>query len=152
MVPRKCIYQKHRCRSRQNFWGAKDFCPNFPKLAWKVFLGLLPIHFVPQRTRRLFLLLPPKKVFMCFSENVRRHFFKSNTLGGICARIFRDFAHIFKDFSRILRDFWQIRIFGNALAPPALPPSISLIRKRNLHKTHEITENSQRVLNYTKEV
>jgi len=21
----------HRCRSRQNFWGAKDFCTNFPE-------------------------------------------------------------------------------------------------------------------------
>jgi len=27
--------QTHRCRSRQIFRGAKDFCPNFPKLARK---------------------------------------------------------------------------------------------------------------------
>jgi len=25
----------HSCRSRKIFGGAKDFCPNFPKLAWK---------------------------------------------------------------------------------------------------------------------
>jgi len=28
--------QTHRCRSRQIFGGAKDFCPNFPKLARKI--------------------------------------------------------------------------------------------------------------------
>ena len=31
----------HRCRSRQIFKGAKDFCPNFPKFAWKNFGPLL---------------------------------------------------------------------------------------------------------------
>jgi len=30
----------HRCRSRQIFWGAKDFCPNFPWLAQKKRLHL----------------------------------------------------------------------------------------------------------------
>jgi len=32
------------------FWGAKDFCPNFPKLSRKVFMRLLPTNFLPQRT------------------------------------------------------------------------------------------------------
>jgi len=25
----------HRCRSRQNFWGAKEFCTNFPERGQK---------------------------------------------------------------------------------------------------------------------
>ena len=29
----------HRCSSRQIFWGAKDFCPNFSKLARKKLQG-----------------------------------------------------------------------------------------------------------------
>ena len=28
--------QMHRCRRRKNFGRAKDFCPNFPKLAGKI--------------------------------------------------------------------------------------------------------------------
>ena len=33
---------QHRCRSKQTFGGANDFCPNFPKLARKAVLRLLP--------------------------------------------------------------------------------------------------------------
>jgi len=36
----------HRCRSKQIFGSAKDFCPNFPKLAQKVVGQLLPTVFV----------------------------------------------------------------------------------------------------------
>jgi len=36
---------RHRCRSKQIFGGAKDFCPNFSKLAQKVFVQLLPTVF-----------------------------------------------------------------------------------------------------------
>jgi len=29
----------HRCKSRKIFGGAKDFCPNFSKLARKIMFG-----------------------------------------------------------------------------------------------------------------
>jgi len=35
----------HRCRSKQIFGSAKNFCPNVPKLAWKVVLQLVPYKF-----------------------------------------------------------------------------------------------------------
>jgi len=39
---------EHRCSSKQIFGGAKDFCPNFPKLARKVFVRLMPANFIPK--------------------------------------------------------------------------------------------------------
>ena len=44
----------HRCRSRQFLGGAKDFCPNFPKLTRKLFVRLLPTNFLPQRAWKPF--------------------------------------------------------------------------------------------------
>jgi len=68
----------YRCRSKQIFGGAKDFCPNFPKLAQKVAGRLLPTNFLPQRSWRPFLGVTSKKnVFICFSANV----FKSHNVG-----------------------------------------------------------------------
>ena len=36
---------EHKCRNKQIFGGAKDFRPNFPKLAQKVVVQLLPTVF-----------------------------------------------------------------------------------------------------------
>jgi len=82
---------QHRWRrSKQIFGGAKDFCPNFPKLARKVFVRLLPKSFLPQKSWRPFFdVTSKKKVFSVFLL----------TLGAILARSFRDFAQMFKDFS-----------------------------------------------------
>jgi len=45
----------HRCRSRQNFaGGAKDFRPNFLKLAQKVFVRVLPTNCLLRRSWRPF--------------------------------------------------------------------------------------------------
>ena len=55
----------HRCRNKQIFGGAKDFCPNFPKLAQKVVFQLLWTVFWCDLE---------KMVFTCFSANVGRHF------------------------------------------------------------------------------
>jgi len=44
-----------RCRSRQIFGIAKDFCPNFPKLARKVFCAILPTIFSHKDHEDLFL-------------------------------------------------------------------------------------------------
>jgi len=38
---RKSLCFNHRCRSKQSFGVAMDFCPNFPKLARKNFVRLL---------------------------------------------------------------------------------------------------------------
>jgi len=54
----------HRCRSRQIFGGAKDFCQNLPKLARKVFVRLLPTNFLPQGLRRTFVAWRPKNGFV----------------------------------------------------------------------------------------
>ena len=48
------------CRSKQIFCGAKNFCPNFPKLSRKVVLWILPKNFLSQRLRP-FLVWPPER-------------------------------------------------------------------------------------------
>jgi len=56
------------------FGDAKDFCPNFPKLARKIVLQLLPTNFLPQRSwRPIFGVTSKKMVFICFCAN-GRHF------------------------------------------------------------------------------
>jgi len=107
--PSLCIFYSliHRCRSKQKFGGAKDFCQNFSKLARKV-VQRLPTSFLPQRSWRPFLVWPPKKVFICFSTNVGRHF---------CP----DFQGFCSDFQGFCPDFRQIKTFGGALAPS--PPT-----------------------------
>jgi len=72
-------------RSKQVFGGAEDFRPNFPKLARKVVLQLLPTKFLPQRTWRHFFGGGYKK---------RSSFVFLQTFGAIFARIFRDCAQI----------------------------------------------------------
>jgi len=73
------------------FGGAKDFRPNFPKLARKVFVWLMPKTFLPQIRWRPFWYDLQIKAFLYFSAIVKRHF----------ALIFRDFAWIF-DKSKLL--------------------------------------------------
>jgi len=51
----------HRCRSRKLFWGAKNFFPNFPKLARNVFVRLLPTNFSHKEHEDLFLVRPLKR-------------------------------------------------------------------------------------------
>ena len=98
----------HRCRSRQIFGAAKDFCPIFPKIARKIFVPLLSTNFLTQRSWRPFYGMTSKKR----SAKVGRHFLKLSTVG-------RDFR---LDFQRFCPDFGQIKTFGVVLAPPANPP------------------------------
>jgi len=102
---------KQRCRSRKICGGAKDFYQNFPKLARKVFVRLLPRIFSYNDHEDIFLVWPPQKVFVCFFANVVRHLLKSTTLGAIFARIFRNFAQIFSNFAR---NFDKSKLFGLA--------------------------------------
>ena len=102
----------HRFSRKQIFGGAKDFCPNFPKLFRKV-LWDFPYKISLQRSKimKAFLWYDlQKKLFMCFSGNVGRQFFKSNNVG----------RHFCPNFQRFCSDFRQIKTFGGALAPP--PP------------------------------
>jgi len=61
----------------------------------------------------LFWVRPPKKVFMCFSANVVRHFLKSNNIRRHCCPDFQGFC---QHFQRFCPDFQQIKTFGDALA------------------------------------
>jgi len=68
---------------KQIFEGAKDFCTNFPKLAQKVVVQILPTVFWCDLQNM---------VFTCFSANVGRHISSQTILGTIFAQIFKDFA------------------------------------------------------------
>ena len=73
---------RHRCRSKQNFGGAKDFCPNFPKRVRKVVVQLLPTNFLPQRSWRSFSgVASQKRSSFVFLQTVWQHFWKSNNVG-----------------------------------------------------------------------
>jgi len=118
------------CRSSQVLGSAKDFFPNFPKLARKVFVRVLPTKIFSHKDREiLFWCDLQKKFFSYFSGDVGRHFFKTNNVGRHFSLIFRDFAHIFRDFVQIFRDFAQIfhkSNFGGTCTPVS-PPHTPLV-------------------------
>ena len=77
--------EAHRCRSRQMFGWAKDFCQEIfwatfcaHIFSWRPFLGWLP-----------------KKVFMWFCTRWAPFFSYKSVLGAIFSHIFRDFVRIF---------------------------------------------------------
>ena len=105
---RWCLFH-HRFRSRHIFRVAKDFFPNFPKLPRKLFCATFSYKLSPQRSLRLFLVWPPKKVFMCFYANLGRRFLKSSNVG----------HHFYADYQGCCQNFQQIKTFGCALASPA---------------------------------
>ena len=75
--------------------------------------------------KRLFIsTLSIKKVLMCFSTKVGRHFVNSNNLGSYFCPDFRGSSQVFKDFSRIFRNFAQIlnksKLFGVHFHPRLL--------------------------------
>jgi len=78
----------HRCRSRQIFRGGQDFCPNFPKLARKVFVWPLPTNFLPpQRSWRPFSDVTSKKSSPCvFLQTLVIIVWSQTTLGPIFSR------------------------------------------------------------------
>jgi len=93
----------HRCRSKQTFGGAKDFCPNSPKLARK----------------KLQKMTSKEKFFMWFWAPFFSH---QSILGATFAHIFRDFVKVFRDFAQISKDFVRIftrsRLLGVRLHSP----------------------------------
>ena len=94
----------HKCRSRQIFGRAKDFCLKSPKLAKKVLCDFCQQIF---SHKQQFLVWPPKKGFMCFSANVGHHFLKSNNVG----------RHFCSDFQRFWPDFNKSKLWRCTFTP-----------------------------------
>ena len=92
-------YSKHKCRSREIFEDAKDFCTNFPKLSKRLSCNLY---------RPFFGVDPKKWSSLVFLQTLGAIFWSQTTLGAIFAQIFSDFAQIFRDFARIStnQNFW----------------------------------------------
>ena len=95
-----CSKLSHRCRSRQTFGDAKDFCLSFPKLIRKVFVWLtLPKIFLSQRSRRPCFGVTSKIRSSCvFVQMLGTIFGSQTTLGAICAWVVKDFAQLFSVF------------------------------------------------------
>jgi len=141
---------EQKCRSRQIFLCAKDFCPNVPKLAQNIFRPLFvrifshEDHFSDDLQKCLHVILGA--VFFK-SKNVGRHFFISKHVGhyicpyfqevcpdfqGFCISfhsfwpVSKDFAKVFTDFAEISKDFARIFIKSKLLGErlhPLHPPS-----------------------------
>jgi len=143
IVPETCNIGKfqdilsYRCRSKQIFGIAKDFCPNFPKLARKVVVRLLPKNLLPQRLLRPFFGATSKKdlhLFFCkywvpFFEVKQRWAPFLPRFSGILPRycgILPGFSGILPKFSGILPGFSTNQNFGGELAPPEPPPPTAL--------------------------
>jgi len=84
------------------FGGAKDFCPNLPKLARKS-----PKNVTSKKTSEL-------SFWVSFLEN-------RSTYSDF-ANVFTHFAQMSTDFKLICPDFHQIKRFVVAVAPAELPP------------------------------
>jgi len=116
-------------QEQANFWGTKDFCPNFPKLARKIV--------APLNLCEYFLMKP--KVFMrfctrwapfcpAFSETLPR-------FQGILRR-FQRFSRIFPRFPQIFPRFWGIlpgfssnqNFWGCTCTPASYTTAFSIFR------------------------
>ena len=141
-------FEKHRCRSRQLFGGAKDFCPNFPKLARKILQRKWPpkndcisFHvchiFSSQSTSSTIFArispkfaqispnLPEKNLIKTWPQKTSLHFYLECYFCKIEAQkaILQRHSHILPKFPhRFCPDFHQIKNFGGALASP--PPRL----------------------------
>jgi len=124
-----------------NFGGAKDFCPNFLKLARKNF-GLILVRIFSHEDR-----FSNEKNFHVILHTLGTNFFKPKHVGRHFCRIFRVFAQIFRGFAKVFTefaqisadfadfqefcpDFYHIKTFGGALAIP--PPYTTDIGKQTV--------------------
>ena len=98
----------HRCRGRHIFGIAKDFFPNFPKLARNIFVRLFlqiishkdPLFGMTSKNG-LHVFFCKRWVPFLKSNNVARHFWNQATLRAIFAQSFRDFAQILEILPRL---------------------------------------------------
>jgi len=109
----------HRC-SRQIFGDAKDFCRDFSILARKVFLWLLPINFLLQRSWRPSLGITSKKglhVFFCkrwaLCLEIKQHW----------VPFFPGFSYILHKFPGILLEFSTNHYFWGCACTPCTTAS-----------------------------
>jgi len=111
---RPVVYSCHRCRSRQNFLGAKDFCPNFLKLARKIFGPLfvrtfsqadLLSEWPPKSGPSFHMVVVPKTGPSYGCTDVGCHFFQIKPR---CAPFLSRFSGIWQRFSQILPIFPRI--------------------------------------------
>jgi len=105
----------HRCRSKQNFGGAKDFCPNCPNFPKK--LCDLPTNFLSQGswTEGLFRWALWKSLHLFLCKRWAPIFLKSNNIG----------RHLCPDFQLFCPDFRQIKTLGGDLGPPPPTPLLA---------------------------
>ena len=83
----------HGCRSMANFGGVKDFCLNFPKLAWKVSGNFLCEYFLPHKSW--------KPIFEKMSKNWAPFF-----------QIKQRWAPFLTPFSEFAQVSWILRTFS----------------------------------------
>jgi len=131
----------HRCTSKQIFGGAKDFCPNFPKLPKKLSCNICrPFSWCDLQ----------KWSALVFLQTLGAIFRSQTTLGAIFAQIFSDFVRIFRDFVQIFRDFARIfdksKILGVRLHPLHTVPlyNIATLCNRNKKKKRILFRKAQR--------
>ena len=118
---RKWPKNRHMCRSKQIFGGAKDFCPNFPELSRKAF-GQFFVRIFPPTTQIMKTFLwdhLQKEAFMWLTTRWAPIFQNQTTWAPIFSHIFRQFAQMFCFFARIFTEFCGIfrdfaRIFGKS--------------------------------------
>ena len=90
------------------FWVCDGFCPNFPKLVWKVFWVTFANKLSSTKIMKTsFGCNLQKNVFTCFCANLGHHFLKPNNFG----------RYFYPDFQDFCPDFQQTKLFGVSLKP-----------------------------------
>jgi len=112
----------HRCRSRQIFGDAKDFCPNFPKLARKNYKGDLPKK--SKKTSAFWFWAP-------FSSNQRT----SNDSVKVVTPFCPDFHGFCPDFKGVLPGFSPNQHLWWCACTSAYPPPTPV---RQMTKTEQL--------------
>jgi len=122
--------QKYRCRNKQIFGGAKDFCPNFSKLAQKLLCNFC----------RPFLVWPFKKwSSLVFLQTLGENFLKLSNVGrhfypnfqGFFLEIW-GFCLDFQGFCPNFRRFSTNQLFWGCTCTPCTPASYTTVQKCNL--------------------
>jgi len=102
-----------------NFWGCEGFLPEFLQTCPKSFCATFAYKLYPTKIIKTFCWYDlQKKVFMCFSPKVGRHFLKSNNFGRHFCPDFQGFCPDFQGFCFALtvrNGTFRRRLFGDGL-------------------------------------
>ena len=121
----------HRCKSRQNFEGAKDFCPNFPELTRKK----LERKLLPKKGSQVRRIFQIKAHFKHTRKEPNKNmtsrkasalwfwmpFLQIQSTYSDFANVFSYFAQISTYFAQILSDFARILTKSKLLGVPLYP-------------------------------